>query len=111
MEPISLDEVREEHRDTDDRYLEFLRRDSMSVGRYVVPAGGTDPQTPHDEDEVYVVTAGRASIRIGDDEYPVERGDVVLVERHVDHQFFDVREALETLVVFAPAEGTLGGGR
>lgn len=106
MGPISLDAVREEHRSLDDRYLEFLREASMSVGRYVLPAGGTDRQTPHDEDELYVVTAGRARIRIGDDEYPVEEGDVVFVERDVDHRFVDVEAPLETLVVFAPPEGT-----
>lgn len=107
MEPISLGEVRDRHRATDQRYYEFLREDSLSLGRYVVPSGGTDPQSPHTEDEIYVVLDGRARIRIGDDEHPVQTGDVVYVEKHVDHRFVDIESDLDLLVVFAPAEGTL----
>ena len=45
-------------------YLEFLRRDSMSLGLYTLDAGAEDPQTPHDEDEAYVVVAGRGAIMV-----------------------------------------------
>lgn len=107
MEPINLDEVRDRHAGTDDRYIEFLREPSMSLGRYVLPAGGRDEQEPHLEDEVYIVLDGRGSIRIGDDRHPVEAGDVVFVERLVEHRFVDIEEPLELLVVFAPSEGTL----
>jgi hypothetical protein len=64
-------------------YREFLRVPSLSVGLYVLPAGGTDPQKPHKEDEVYYV---------------------VRVAARVDHCFFEVSEELEVLVFFAPAE-------
>ena len=109
MEPISLEALRERHRERGDSYLEFLRESSMSAGLYRIPAGEPDPQTPHAEDEVYVVTAGRASIEIDGETYPVEEGDVVFVEREVDHRFTDVEEDLETLVLFAPPEGSLRG--
>ena len=39
-------------------YLEFVRTESMSIGLYVLPAGATDGQKPHTEDEVYVVLSG-----------------------------------------------------
>ena len=35
----------------------------MSLGLYVLPVGGTDPQQPHTEDEAYLVLRGRARIR------------------------------------------------
>ncbi|AUV80632.1 hypothetical protein C2R22_02295 [Salinigranum rubrum] len=89
-------------------YHEFLRRDSLSVGRYRLPAGGVDPQEPHTEDEVYYVVSGRASIVVADEVSPVEPGDVIFVEREVDHRFVDIEEDLEVLVFFAPAEGSLG---
>ena len=95
------------HAETDERYLEVLRRDSMSVGIYRLPAGAEDTQQPHNEDEVYHVLAGRAKIRVGDEVNPVEPGDMIFVEREVNHEFFDIEEPLEVLVVFAPAEGTL----
>ncbi|MCK7526822.1 MAG: cupin domain-containing protein [Ignavibacteriales bacterium] len=31
----------------------------MSMGLYVLPTGGGDPQSPHTEDEVYYVVSGR----------------------------------------------------
>jgi mannose-6-phosphate isomerase-like protein (cupin superfamily) len=94
--------------DADDPSLEFLRRDSPSVGLYRLPAGGVDPQEPHTEDEVYYVVSGCASIVVADETSPVEAGDVVFVEREVDHRFVDVETELVVLVSFAPAEGTLG---
>lgn len=109
MDSISFEDVRAAQRETDQPYFEFLREASMSIGRYVLPAGGRDPQSPHTEDEAYYVVGGRATIRIADDAYPVEPGDVVYVEREVDHRFVEIEEPLELLVFFAPAEGTLDG--
>ena len=34
----------------------------LSLGTYSIPAGGLDDQTPHTEDEIYVVQAGRATL-------------------------------------------------
>jgi mannose-6-phosphate isomerase-like protein (cupin superfamily) len=85
-------------------YLEFLRRESMSAGLYVLPHGGTDTQTPHGEDEVYVVLAGRATITVADQEQPVQAGSVVFVGKGVDHRFHSIEEELQVLVFFAPAE-------
>lgn len=93
--------------DTDERYLEVLRRDSMSVGIYRLPAGAEDTQNPHREDEIYHVLSGRAKIRVGDEVNPVGPGDLIYVDRGVDHEFFEIEDPLEVLVVFAPAEGTL----
>jgi mannose-6-phosphate isomerase-like protein (cupin superfamily) len=91
----------------DEPYHELLRRDSLSVGLYCLPAGGTDPQDPHTEDEVYYVVSGRATIEVDGERSPVEPGDVVFVEREVDHRFLDIEEELAVLVFFAPAEGSL----
>lgn len=32
-------------------YLEFLRVPALSMGVYMLPAGGVDPQPPHTEDD------------------------------------------------------------
>lgn len=76
----------------------------MSAGFYALPVGGIDPQTPHREDEVYYVIRGRAQIRIGETDRPVETGSTVFVASGVEHRFHSVTEPLELLVVFAPAE-------
>ena len=107
MGPSHLDDARAAHRDTGERYHELLRTSTMSVGLYALPAGATDEQTPHAEDEVYHVLAGRAALEVGDERHPVAPGAVMYVERGVDHRFVDVEDDLEVLVVFAPPEGTL----
>ena len=85
-------------------YREFLRVPALSVGVYVLAAGTTDPQKPHQEDEVYYVVRGRASMRIGSEEQVVKAGSVIFVAANVEHRFFDISEELEVLVFFAPAE-------
>lgn len=85
-------------------YQEFVRVPMLSVGVYVLPAGGTDPQRPHREDEVYYVVRGRARMRVGAEEQVVKAGSVIFVEAKVEHRFFDISEELEVLVFFAPAE-------
>ena len=85
-------------------YQEFLRVPALSVGVYVLAAGATDPQKPHNEDEVYYVVRGRAHIWIGSEEKIIKPGTVIFVAAHVEHRFFDISEELEVLVFFAPAE-------
>ncbi len=82
--------------------LEFLREKSMSLALYTLPPGGPDPQHPHGEAEVYCVTAGRAQIRVGDEDRPVGPGSVVFVPARTEHHFHSILETLIVLVVFAP---------
>ena len=86
------------------RYVEALRRDSMSVGVYRLAAGATDPQSPHDEDELYYVVAGEAVLQTPGRRTPVWPGTAVFVAKGVTHKFVDITTALEVLVFFAPAE-------
>ena len=90
----------------DKRYHEFLRVPAMSAGIYVLPAGGTDNQTPHQEDEIYYVVRGKAKIRLGREERAIREGDAIFVEKDLEHRFFDIVEELVLLVVFAPAESS-----
>ena len=93
-----------------ERYLEFVRVSSFSVGIYVLDGGGTDPQKPHTEDEVYYVASGRAKMRIeadGDAEsFDVSSGTIIFVPARVHHSFYDITERLALLVFFGPAEGS-----
>ena len=107
MEPIQINNVVEQLEQEDELFNEFLRRDSMSLEVYRLEAGATDSQDPHTEDEVYYIVTGSAKIRIGDDVHPVEPGDIIFVEREIDHYFFDIESELVTLIFFAPPYGSL----
>jgi mannose-6-phosphate isomerase-like protein (cupin superfamily) len=76
----------------------------MSLGLYVLPAGGVDPQQPHNEDEVYYIVSGQGQIDVADETRPVQPGSIVFVAAHVPHKFHSITEELKILVFFAPAE-------
>lgn len=92
------------------RYAEQLRSEDLSVGRYIIPVGGVDPQQPHTEDEVYVVQSGRGRLVTADGAVEVAAGSVVFVPAQEAHHFEDVTEELVVTVVFGPAEGTRAPG-
>jgi quercetin dioxygenase-like cupin family protein len=85
-------------------YREFLRVPAISAGLYALPAGATDPQRPHHEDEMYYVIRGRARFRAGQEDAEVSAGNVLFVAAEVEHQFYEITEELAVLVFFAPAE-------
>ena len=74
------------------------------MGLYVLPAGGTDPQSPHTEDGVYYVVSGRGKIKVADEDRAVQAGSIVYVAKNVEHRFHSVEEELRVIVFFAPAE-------
>ena len=106
MNLFQLDEIEHRRAGLAWSYLEFLRVPSLSVAVYSLRAGEEDRQHPHTEDEVYYVAAGRALIRVGDEEQAVRTGSVVYVPAKVEHHFHHIAEDLTLIVFFAPAEGT-----
>jgi mannose-6-phosphate isomerase-like protein (cupin superfamily) len=92
-------------------YLEFLRVPDLSLGLYQLPAGGTDPQSPHTEDEVYYVVSGMAKIKVADEDRIVQQGSVIYVAKNVEHRFHSIEQDLTVLVFFAPAEYSLKNGK
>lgn len=104
MQAFELDELISKRRQAGKLYLEFLKVPDLSMGVYELPAGGTDPQSPHTEDEVYYVVKGRAQIRVAGENGPVQVGSVVYVAKNVEHRFHSIEEDLVVLVFFAPAE-------
>lgn len=85
-------------------WIEHLRVTDLSVGTYSIPAGGIDDQTPHTEDEIYLVARGRARLESDDGSAEVGPGSVLYVPAAQRHRFVDVTEDLAVVVLFAPAE-------
>jgi mannose-6-phosphate isomerase-like protein (cupin superfamily) len=104
MQAFELADLRARQAAGDRLYLEFLRVPALSTGLYVLPAGGTDPQKPHTEDEVYYVISGRARFTCEGREIAVRAGTTIYVAAGDAHRFSDIEEELVILVFFAPAE-------
>ncbi len=99
-----LAEIEAQRSESGRPYREFFRVAAMSAGLYVLPAGATDHQKPHREDEIYYVIRGRARHKAGTEDKEVSAGSVIFVAAHVGHRFYDITEELAVLVFFAPAE-------
>lgn len=101
---VELDQVLEAARAAGDQWREFLRAGMFSAGVYLLSAGEIDRQTPHAEDEIYYVLAGRAELEVEGKRQPLEPGSITFVPKLAEHRFVDIVEDLELLVIFAPPE-------
>ena len=95
-------EISQQQAESGKPYLQFINEGTMSLGLYVLAAGSTDTQSPHVEDEIYYVVAGRGAIVVAGERRPVQPGSIVFVAREVEHRFVDIDEDLSILVFFAP---------
>lgn len=104
MDAWELDELEAARTASGRLYHEFISVPDLSGGLYVLDAGATDPQSPHTEDELYIVMSGRANVTVGDEVRAIKTGSVVFVGAGVEHRFHDIEERLVLLVMFGPAE-------
>lgn len=89
-------------------FAQLITRGTLRVGLYA--PRGTDPQQPHDQDEVYVVMSGRGTFRNGPESHPFQPGDVLFVPAGVRHVFEDFSDDLYVWVVFyGPPGGEAAG--
>lgn len=104
MDLFELTHLISQRKESNKLYLEFLKVPDLSMGVYVLPAGGSDPQSPHTEDEVYYVVSGKAQIKVANEDRDVQAGSIVYVAKNVEHKFHSIDEELTVIVFFAPAE-------
>ncbi|HEX4892107.1 MAG TPA: cupin domain-containing protein [Hyphomicrobiaceae bacterium] len=91
------------------RSAELMKRGSMTL-RYYAPKG-IDPQTPHDQDEIYIVQSGTGFVLSGPTEDKLDRrpfgpGDAIFVPAHHVHRFVEFSSDFAVWVVFW---GPVGG--
>ena len=89
------------------RFAKVLEHGSMEVEIYA--PRGTDPQTPHTRDELYVVVGGRGEFVNGTERHPFGPGDVLFVPAGEVHRFEDFTDDLAVWVVFYGPEGGEAG--
>jgi mannose-6-phosphate isomerase-like protein (cupin superfamily) len=86
-----------------ERSAKVLGHGSMEVKIYA--PRGTDPQTPHTRDELYVVVSGSGEFVNGPERHSFGPGDVLFVPAGVEHRFEDFTDDLAVWVVFYGPEG------
>jgi mannose-6-phosphate isomerase-like protein (cupin superfamily) len=86
-----------------ERYVELFQHGTLSVELYA--PRGTDPQTPHTRDEVYVIVSGSGEFVNDGKRERFGPGDLLFVPAHVEHRFERFTDDLAMWVVFYGPEG------
>lgn len=66
---------------------------------------GTDTQTPHSQDEVYVVLKGRGRFACADESWEFGEGDTLFAPAGVAHRFEEFSNDLAVWVFFYGPDG------
>lgn len=87
----------------DRRFVVPMRHGTMSVEVYAPT--GEDRQSPHWQDELYIVIAGQADFVRGDERVAVKPQDLLFVPAGEVHRFEAMSEGFATWVVFWGPDG------
>ena len=98
MTHVSTERLIRKLEDEDAQFAEVLNETSVTVEVGTYPTSA--PKNPHTEDEIYYIISGTGMIRVGDETYDIEAGDVVFVERGIEHDFFNIEEQITALTIF-----------
>lgn len=84
-------------------FVKVMAHGSMSVELYRPVK--TDPQTPHLQDELYIIISGTGQFFNDGTLSPFGPGDVLFVAAGKEHRFINFTDDFATWVVFYGAEG------
>ncbi|WP_284944347.1 cupin domain-containing protein [Acidisoma cladoniae] len=84
-------------------FVEVMRHGTMSLE--IFAPSGADHQTPHEQDELYVVVGGSAQFDHEGAVTPVVSGDAIFVPAGDAHHFRDMSEDFVTWVIFWGPKG------
>jgi mannose-6-phosphate isomerase-like protein (cupin superfamily) len=85
------------------RFAKALTHGSMSVELYAPK--DIDPQTPHEQDELYFVQSGQADFYLAGQTEKCQAGDCLLVPAGAEHCFLNFTSDFVTWVVFWGPKG------
>jgi hypothetical protein len=76
----------------------LFERGDVSVELYA--PRGSDKQSPHTRDELYIIASGSGTFRRAEQVCAFEAGDVLFVPAHVEHRFESFSDDFKTWVIF-----------
>lgn len=86
-----------------ERFLQAFTHGSMKLELYA--PRGTDPQTPHAQDELYFIVQGSGELELEGGVLWCTAGDALFVPAGAVHRFRNFSDDFATWVVFWGAEG------
>lgn len=98
-EPITVQKALQAVRNSaDGLYGALLENGSMELG-YYKPVG-SDGQSPHDQDEIYIVQSGTGALVRNGEKSPFVPGDALFVAAGIEHRFVDFSDDFACWVIF-----------
>ena len=91
----------------DNAYGVLLEHGTLELGFYKPP--GSDPQTPHAQDELYIIQSGTGMFVNGDRRLPFEPGEALFVAAGVEHRFEEFSDDFAAWVIFYGPDGGEAG--
>lgn len=95
--------VEQLNKEAQNRFTVLMKHGSMSV-EYYAPKN-VDPQTPHKQDELYVIASGHAVFFRNGERVQCKAGDVLFVPAQTEHRFENFSDDFATWVIFYGMEG------
>lgn len=86
-----------------ERSVKFFAHGTLQVKMYA--PRGTDPQTPHKQDEIYVIAQGSGKFTLAGQEELFGPGDFLFAPAGVEHRFLNFSDNFATWVFFYGPEG------
>ena len=100
---FSIEETKKELEKINSPFVLMLQHGTMQLEYYAPKL--IDNQTPHQQDEIYVIASGHAIFYRGDKMGNCRKGDVLFVPATMEHRFENFSEDFATWVIFYGKEG------
>lgn len=103
MTHISLDTILEWEKRESVHTFDVLDKENFDVElkRFGPDERDRGTDHTHDMDELYYVISGSSEVTVGSETYSVREGEMIFVERDVQHEFYDIEDELILLKVLA----------
>lgn len=103
MTHISLDTILEWEKRQSVHTFDVLDKEYFDVElkRYSPEERNRGTDRTHDMDELYYVISGSSEVTVGSETYSITEGEMIFVERGVEHEFYDIEDELILLKVLA----------
>lgn len=80
------------------RFIKLFEQGSMSI-EYYAPVG-TDPQKPHLQDELYIISSGSGIFYRDGERVNINKGEILFVPAGMEHRFENFTSDFATWVIF-----------
>ncbi len=100
---LSLADAREALFESDHPFAVLMKHGSMSFELYAPVE--FDGQSPHEQDELYVIVSGTGMFNKAGERRPFKPMDVLFVEAGVEHRFEGFSDDFQTYVIFFGPKG------